>query len=429
MFSWYEKLETENKFWFVCLVLLLGGIAAGLSRWWFLIIPAILGGAWLANHFLPLIIRLEKQVHQTLILSRVTQEKLDQQFALTAQQREQIESADREIAELLFELRKCQPELAKQESLQTMEPSSSSNLVRAETVRKEIEKAQKSQPPADFAFLSIPDPLEDDRKSLKAGDRCVLIIEDEMEFARMVMEMIKARSFGCLVVNDANSGIILAERFKPRAILMDMGLTASSSWEFMLGLRANPRTCQIPVHFLTCQNSRGQAVALGAVGILTKPITYEQIKETLASVEQVVARKIKKLLVVGKTPYERTAEFLEEKFIAVELAETGAEAICTLSKAQFDCVIADLELSDFSGFDLLEHVQAINETHHTPIILYSDRDFPATDLERIKQLAGRTPMKRTKNLELLAKEIMLFLLLLEDDLPLMRKKKFYIASN
>jgi hypothetical protein len=88
-----------------------------------------------------------------------------------------------------------------------------------------------------------------------------------------------------------------------------------------------------------------------------------------------------------------------------------------------------LELSDFSGFDLLEHLQAVDETRHAPIILYSDRDFPVEELETIQRLVKQSSMSRTKNPERLAKEVMLFLLLLEDDLPLMRKKRFYTNSS
>ncbi len=60
----------------------------------------------------------------------------------------------------------------------------------------------------------------------------------------------------------------------------------------------------------------------------------------------------------------------------ITLADTGKEAVeqITDKEKDFDCIILDYTLPDISGTDIVNKV-AENKHRHTPVIIYSGKDF------------------------------------------------------
>ncbi len=85
-----------------------------------------------------------------------------------------------------------------------------------------------------------PPPLQDDRDRLAAGDRCILIIEDDLTFAKLLMERVRERGFSAIVATDGNSGIELAEKYQPSAILLDALLPRLDGWGVMQKISRQP---------------------------------------------------------------------------------------------------------------------------------------------------------------------------------------------
>jgi CheY-like chemotaxis protein len=416
MFSWYENLEESEKIWLTALAMLLAGIVAGYFKIWILMVLLLAGGARLIHLLNLRITKLKIRINQALIAERIANEKLGQQIARSERQQEQLELAAREIESLRWDVgtsRKESPLL--QAPVRAVFPQ----VDKTGTVSGEMAAIFHSQPhPLGYQiWRNLPNPLQDDRDRLRAGDRCVLILADDLKFAGLIREMVQTRSFGVLMANDGKTGILLAERYQPRAILLDMVLSRFNGWEFMLNLRSNPATGQIPVYFLTPSKSSSQDIAMGAPGMLSSPLTLDQVKATLTSVELVLAKPIKKLLAIGKAPLEKVEEYFEQKEISLDRVETGAEALYLLSKNHFDCVLAELGLPDISGFDLMEHIQMIDDSRRIPVILYSGSVPAELELEKVGNLIKKSQSLPPENLNLLAKKIQLFLLLLDDDLP------------
>ncbi|HUY01892.1 MAG TPA: ATP-binding protein, partial [Rhodocyclaceae bacterium] len=85
-------------------------------------------------------------------------------------------------------------------------------------------------------------PLPDDRERLAAGDKCILIIEDDLNFAKILQDMVVERGFAVLVAADGESGIALADRYLPSAVVLDVMLPHIDGWGVMRALKDNPRT-------------------------------------------------------------------------------------------------------------------------------------------------------------------------------------------
>ena len=68
------------------------------------------------------------------------------------------------------------------------------------------------------------DRLPDDRDKYPFKERCVLVIEDEPQFARILRDPAHELEYSCLLSQNADDGFDTAVQYKPDAILLDMRL-------------------------------------------------------------------------------------------------------------------------------------------------------------------------------------------------------------
>ena len=260
--------------------------------------------------------------------------------------------------------------------------------------------------------------MPDDRERLAAGDKAILIVEDDLNFAKILQDMIQERGFATLVAADGESGIALANRYLPSAIVLDVMLPRIDGWGVMRSLKDSPRTRHIPVHFITCMEDRQKALSMGAIGFATKPVSVEQLNAVLQSIEGSLAKSVRKLLIVEDNSDEAKSmvALLEDSVVDIAVAVTGREAIGLLATQTFDCLVLDLGLSDMSGFDLLEYMQSMAGARSIPVIIHSGRDLSHEDERRLRRYAESIIIKGAKSPERLLNEVTLFLHLVESNL-------------
>jgi CheY-like chemotaxis protein len=224
--------------------------------------------------------------------------------------------------------------------------------------------------------------------------------------------------FDALVASDGESGIAMAKRFLPSAIVLDVMLPHIDGWGVMRSLKDNPQTRHIPVHFITCLEDRQKAMAMGAIGFTTKPVSMEQLNEVFRSIEGSLAKSVRKLLIVEDNKDEASSmvALLEENVVDITVAETGKAAIELLASQSFDCLVLDLGLSDMSGFELLEYIQSMEGARRTPVIIHSGRDLSHEEERKLRHYAESIIIKGAMSPERLLNEVTLFLHLVESNL-------------
>jgi CheY-like chemotaxis protein len=271
-------------------------------------------------------------------------------------------------------------------------------------------------------------PLPDDRDKLAKGDKCILVIEDDLNFARTLMVMVRDKGFDCVVAADGPSGIHLADLYAPSAIILDVMLPGMDGWSVMRCLKDNPATRHIPVHFITCLDERQKGMAMGAVGYFTKPVTPAQLEEVFSTIEKNVTKSMRRLLIVEDNLVEAHSmtSLLQSSGLEINVAGSGAEAIDILAREQIDCIVLDIGLPDMSGFDLLEHIHGSDRLRAIPVIIHTGRDLSHEDELKLQHYAKSIIIKGAKGPERLLNEVSLFLHLVESELP--RDKQRMIRS-
>ncbi|MCL4457056.1 MAG: response regulator [Nitrospirae bacterium] len=262
--------------------------------------------------------------------------------------------------------------------------------------------------------------IRDDRRNISAGDRTVLIVEDDPRFAKILYDLAVERGFKGLIAGDGEAGLYLADYYKPGAVILDIGLPRIDGWTVMERLKTNPKTRHIPVHLISANDKHPEAMRMGAIGYLTKPVSLEKLNGAFDKIEHAVSKSIKNLLIVDDDEAMRKSiiELVGKgENIAITAVGTAHEAYELLKSKGFDCMILDLGLPDMSGFELLENIRKDKAAANVPVIIHTGRELTEEEDARLQELADSIIIKGAKSPERLVDETVLFLQRVEAGLP------------
>ena len=256
-----------------------------------------------------------------------------------------------------------------------------------------------------------------------SDQRTVLIVEDDEEFARVLVELASDYGLEGHICHDGEDGLEYASHYRPSAIILDIGLPGIDGWQVMEKLKADPRTKDIPVHFLSGRDERKKALELGAIDFLTKPAKQDDILSAFAKIEGAIETNVRRLLVVedSEIQHESIRELFDQKGVEITAATSGEEALKALRETVFDCMILDLTLPDMSGFELLETLHASESYDSVPVVIYTGKDMTREEEAKLRKYADRIILKTERSHERLLNEASLFLHWLESTLPANRR--------
>ena len=175
----------------------------------------------------------------------------------------------------------------------------------------------------------------DDRGMSVLGGRCVLVIEDEPQFAHILYDLAHELDYRCLVAHSAEDGLELATSHHPDAILLDMRLPDGSGLSVLQRLKENPGTRHIPVHVISVEDMAEAALHMGAVGYALKPAARDQLKGVFRKLEERLTQKMRRVLVVEDDKLQRDsiARLIGDddiEIVAVEFGEQALEQLLSL---------------------------------------------------------------------------------------------------
>ena len=273
--------------------------------------------------------------------------------------------------------------------------------------------------------------LPDDRDERPFEARCVLVIEDEPQFARILYDLAHELNYSCLLAQNADDGFDTAVQYKPDAILLDMRLPDHSGLTVLERLKENPATRHIPVHVVSVEDRKEAALQMGAVGYAMKPTTREDLKEVFGRLEAKLAQKVKRILLVEDDARQResVSRLIEDVDIEITAVEFGEQALELLRSTVFDCMIIDLKLPDMDGSELLERMAREDICSFPPVIVYTGRNLTRDEEAALLKYSRSIIIKGARSPERLLDEVTLFLHKVESDMPPERQKMLKSARS
>ncbi|HEX5703290.1 MAG TPA: HAMP domain-containing protein [Pyrinomonadaceae bacterium] len=268
-------------------------------------------------------------------------------------------------------------------------------------------------------LLEDDSPIVDDRIDIEEGDRVVLIVEDDANFATILVDLAHQKGFKCLVAQSGNVALALAHKYSPAAITLDIRLPDRDGWTILDRLKHDPRTRHIPVHIITVEEQRRRALRQGASTLLKKPVTNVDLAQTFDHINDFLARDARELLLVEDDDAQRMSliELIGNGDVRTTAVATGQEALRRLKEKRFDCMVLDLKLPDMTGFELIEQLQGDPTRANIPIIVYTGKELTRKEEVHLRRVAASVIIKEADSPERLLAETALFLHRVEANLP------------
>jgi CheY-like chemotaxis protein len=252
----------------------------------------------------------------------------------------------------------------------------------------------------------------DDRNNILFHDKVILVVEDDMRFAKIMIEKAHEINMKVVVAKGFADVFELTNKFNPVAVTLDVKLPDASGWKILDLFKNDLNFKHIPVHLISGEENRLLAMQRGARSFNLKPLKNEALKVLFEDIATFSERKTKNVLIVEDNELDSSqiAKMLDNgELIHIDIAATGKEALELIVENQFDCIIVDFMLPDIPGLDFVTQINSIKKLQLTPVIIYSAKDFNVKERTQLKQYANRILLKDVNSLELLLQETVMHL--------------------
>jgi signal transduction histidine kinase/CheY-like chemotaxis protein/putative methionine-R-sulfoxide reductase with GAF domain len=264
----------------------------------------------------------------------------------------------------------------------------------------------------------------DDRHDINDNDKVLLIIDNDPNFAKVIMDISRAKKFKVIVAETGEIGLYLADYYMPTGIILDIGLPKIDGLEVLERLKDNKRTKKIPVNIISGGDYEGSMFEKD-VDFLKKPVNKIQIENILEHAE-LSGYKIDKILVVEDDEIQKNAltELIKHDYKDIEIfsSTSGETALEILTENNIDLLILDLGLLDYNDFEFIERLKEDNKFSNIPIIVYTGKEFCMDEEKKLRNKVENIIIKGDKSSQRLLDEIKLFV-------HNVRKHKNIITSN
>jgi HAMP domain-containing protein/signal transduction histidine kinase/CheY-like chemotaxis protein len=265
----------------------------------------------------------------------------------------------------------------------------------------------------------------DDRNLVQPNDKVILIVEDDLRFGKIIIDKAHELGLKAIVATNYIEVFDFINRFLPIAITLDVKLPDTSGWKVLDLLRNDLNYRHIPIHLISGEENKELALKRGARSFLLKPLDNDVLNELFDDIMGFHHKNIKKVLVVedNEVDSSQIVKILQADNMEVVLADTGRQAVeqITDKENDFDCIILDYTLPDISGTDIVNKV-AEGKQKHTPVIIYSAKDFGKKELQHLGRTSNSIILKGVNSLEHLLEETVLQLHINHKDLPQEKKR-------
>jgi HAMP domain-containing protein/signal transduction histidine kinase/CheY-like chemotaxis protein len=263
----------------------------------------------------------------------------------------------------------------------------------------------------------------DDRSNIHPQDKLILIVEDDLRFAKILIEKAHNSVLKAIVAISYLEVFDFINRHMPIAITLDVKLPDTSGWKVLDLLRSDLNYRHIPIHLISGEENKILALQRGARSFHLKPLDNKDLDLLYEDFIQFSHKETKKILLIedNEPDSSQIVKMLGGDQVDITLASTGALAMEALQNESFDCIILDYTLPDIPGHDL---IQQIDETkmNLTPIIVYSAREFNSKEIFHLNQYSNTVMTKGVHSLEHLLEETVMQLHIRHDELAPDKKK-------
>lgn len=220
-------------------------------------------------------------------------------------------------------------------------------------------------------------------RAAAAPPRRILVVDDERAIATTLTMILQQHGFISMAAFSGEEAIQRAQEFRPDFLVADIVMPGLDGVETAARIRRSFPHCK--VLFISgnadLQQVQRRAVALGfSCEVAAKPVPPGNLVDRIKELLGPLAPGGAVILNVDDSDVHRqlVTEMLRRAGFKVEEASTGREAVAAATSGHPSVIVLDVNLPDFSGFDVFRRLKSQPQTAQIPVVFLTGT---ATDEE------------------------------------------------
>ena len=254
--------------------------------------------------------------------------------------------------------------------------------------------------------------IKDDKPDIKPGEQSILIIEDDPVFAQHVNDFAHSKGYKTIIAVSGDEGIHCARKYKPAAIILDLGLPVIDGRSVLKILKSDDALKNIPVHLVTGEEKADVPIE-SVESYYQKPLVGDELEQAFTDISTYITEKYKSILILSAENSSLRNMF--EKLTAVKnvgvfYTVTGSVSAAkeALAEKGYDCMIVDIGTDIGKGIETIGILKDADE-NEAYVITCIDGDISANDEKQLKKYSDSIIRRSTQATSRLLDEVDLFL--------------------
>ncbi|MFO1489302.1 MAG: response regulator, partial [Verrucomicrobiota bacterium] len=211
----------------------------------------------------------------------------------------------------------------------------------------------------------------------------VLVIDDELDSRTLLTHVITECGCRVLAASSGAQGLRLAREFRPDLITLDLMMPSMDGWQVVHAIKADLDLCRVPVVVVSVVANENRGHILGAVDVLQKPVTREDL---LAVLQRNLCVPKPRILIVDDDEDARRvmASQLEGEVAEIRSAANGREALGVMEQFTPDLTLLDLMMPVMDGMAFLDAIRHDLRYQRLPVVVITARELTPQELEQLR---------------------------------------------
>lgn len=266
--------------------------------------------------------------------------------------------------------------------------------------------------------------IRDDRHRLTPYALSLLIIENDPGTVKLLFEHAHTNGFQCLIAEDGEAGMQLADQYHPDAILLNLGLPGVNGWKVMARFKDNFQTRHIPIYVLSSQKRVRETMKMGALGYVRKPLDLNVCTQMFRHVRRAISASRKTVFLFEASPQivDIMRDWMRSANVQVINAVVASDVNEGVSQETLACIVVNLTNGFEQGISVLNELTLTLENQMMPVIVYHEHALSFEQEMALKPFEQHIILKKVYTPERLLDEVSLFLHLVISYLPAAQQK-------